>query len=673
MSIASDGTPAPAPTPPPDPPDPPARTPPPPGCFALLGHPNIGKTTLFNRLCGMRAKTANFGGSTVEARVGRTTTGRRVDVVDLPGLYGLNLDRPESRICRAFLHGEVTGPPPAEGVLVVADAAHLRRTLIFTNQALQQGLPSVVALNMVDVAERHGDRVDVDALEAALGCPVVPICARTGEGLEALSAALDRPRQAAGPLADPTDARAAAAWAADLADRVVHHDPDAPPYASATDRLDAVLTHPLLGLIVFAMVMSGLFYAIFALATLPMDLIELSFAWVGGVLETALPAGALRDLVVNGIVGGVAGTVVFLPQICLLFFLIAILEESGYLARAVFVTERLMRVFGLPGQSFVPLLSAHACAIPAIMSTRLITDRRDRIATILVAPFMSCSARLPVYVLLVGILFGDRPLLAGLAFTGCYALGALAALLTARLARRTVLPGRAAPMILELPSYRRPSLRHALLLTVDRAWIFLRNAGTVIVAICVVLWWLSAYPKVEPPASAAALRTEAIVVATVDAEASAALAGEADLLEARHAIAGSFAGRIGRTIEPVFAPLGLDWQLTIGVVTSFAAREVFVSTLAIIFAGTDDAEDQAVLDRIRGARRDDGQPLWTPATAASLLVFYVLAMQCLPTLPVTARESGHWGWAVLQFTYMTALAWTFGFVVHVGLGLLGVS
>jgi ferrous iron transport protein B len=305
------------------------------------------------------------------------------------------------------------------------------------------------------------------------------------------------------------------------------------------------------------------------------------------------------------------------------------------------------------------------------MSTRLIPDRRDRIATILVAPFMSCSARLPVYVLLVGILFGGRPLLAGVAFAGCYALGAIAALVTARIVRRTLLPGRGAPMMIELPSYRVPHLRTAVLMTIDRAWIFLKNAGTVIVAICVVLWWLSAYPAAQPSPAAATLRAQAAEV-TIDEAERAALLVEADAVEARHAVASSFAGRMGRAVEPVFAPIGADWQISIGVVTSFAAREVFVSTLAVIFSGSDDAEDVAVLERIRTARRDDGSPLWTNRAAAGVLVFYVLAMQCLPTLPVTARESGHWGWAALQFGYMSALAWVFAAIVHAGLGLLGV-
>jgi len=645
------------------------------GCVALLGNPNTGKTTLFNRLCGLRSKTANFPGSTVEARFGRLhADDRSLHLVDLPGIYGLNLDRPESKICKEYLAGTITLGPVPEAAIVVTDAANLGRNLIFVNQALQQSLPLVIALNMMDLADRRGIVIDTEELSRRLGCPVVPICARRGAGVEDLVDALDDARLSSADLADPSDARAAQEWAASIIEAcVVTSDEDWPRRDRVTDRLDAICTHPVLGLVVFAALMTGLFYTIFTLAAVPMDLIELLFGILGEAVTAIVPAGAIRDLLVNGVVGGVAGTVVFLPQICLLFFLISILEDTGYLARAVFVTDRLLRRFGLPGQAFVPLLSAHACAIPAIMSTRLIPDPRQRIATILVAPFMSCSARLPVYVLLVGILFRDDPLLQGLAFTGCYVLGAAAALFTALIARRTLLKGAASGMVIELPPYRRPSLRTALVQTLDRAVVFLRKAGTVILAMCIILWWLSAYPAVDEPPAATALRAQARQVAPTSTEDAAALTAEADALAARHAMAGSFAGRIGRTAAPVFKPIGLDWQLTIGVMTSFAAREVFVSTLAVIFAGTDDTESESVLKRIELAKRDDGTFVFDMRTAASLLVFYVLAMQCLPTLPVTAREAGHWGWAALQLGYMSSVAYAAAWLMYVGLGAAGIT
>lgn len=642
--------------------------------YAVVGNPNTGKSTLFGRLCGVRIKTANFPGTTVEARIGTVARdGHRYELVDLPGHYGLNLDRPESRFCKAYLGGQVGAAPPPQAVLVVADATNLPRNLVFVSQAIQSGLPAVVALNMTDLAQRRGLTIDPGALSRQLGCPVVPICARTGEGLDRLCEQMSAPRPGGPSLPDPTAAQAAAEWA----DRVVEQSAGGDRAVGAssdtlTDRLDAAFTHPVLGVLVFAAAMTGLFYAIFTLAGVPMDLIDLLFAHLGTWAGALLPAGAVHDLVVDGVIAGIAGTVVFLPQICLLFFLISLLEDTGYLARAAFVMDRLLRRFGLPGQAFVPLLSAHACAIPAIMSARLIPDHRDRLATILIAPFMSCSARLPVYVLLIGVLFADRPLLAGLAFAGCYVLGATAALLTALVFRRTVLPGASRPMVLELPSYKAPTLRTALLATYDRALMFLRKAGTVIVAICVVLWWLGEYPHAAPPAQATQLRAEA---GAADPDRAAELLAEADALETRHAKANSFIGRIGRAVEPVFAPLGYDWQLTVGVLSSFVAREVFVSTMAVVLTGSDDdpAQADAVRARIVGARRGDGSPLFSTATAASLLIFYVLAMQCLPTVAVTARETGHWKWAALQLGYMSVVAYAAAMAMHAALGWLGVS
>ena len=386
-----------------------------------------------------------------------------------------------------------------------------------------------------------------------------------------------------------------------------------------------------------------------------------------------MPAGPVRDLVAQGIVGGIAGTVVFLPQICLLFFLITLLEDTGYLARAAFVMDRLLARFGLPGHAFVPLLTSHACALPGIMSTRLIPDRRDRLATILVAPFMSCSARLPVYVLLTTLLFAGNPAAAGVVFAGCYLLGAGAALFTAKLFGSTILKGRARPMILELPSYKLPSVRNALLTARDQGLAFLTTAGTVIVAICVVMWWLSAYPHVDPPARAVELRSAAGAPGVAPAQADALIA-EADALHTRASQIGSFAGRIGHTLEPAFRPLGFDWQLTVGVLTSFLAREVFVSTMSVLAAGQADTEvDEGVVTRIRSMTRDDGTPVFTPSTAASALVFFVLAMQCLPTLTVTRKETGSLKYAALQLVYMSGLAYVAAFLLHQGLRAAGVA
>jgi len=652
--------------------------------IALLGAPNTGKTTLFNRLCGLRAKTANFPGTTTDARVGRfqlnDQAGAAAEIVDLPGTYRLFLDLPEARICRGVLEGEGMYRQP-DAVVVVADATNLSRSLCLVGELLGIGLPTVVALNMVDLAQRRGLTLDPVRLGRLLGCPVVPVVARSGRGVAelrlTLASALGEPPVAPElPPPDSADGDALLTWADLVMEQSVG---GAGAVGSGSDtltvRLDQAFTHPILGVLLFAAVMAGLFWTVFALATIPMDLIDWTFGVIGEWVQATLPAGVIRDLLSDGVVAGIAGTVVFLPQICLLFFLISLLEDTGYLARAAFVTDRILSRFGLPGHAFVPLLSSHACALPGILSTRLIPDRRDRMATILVAPFMSCSARLPVYILLTSLLFRDQPLMAGLAFTGCYLLGSLAALISAFVARRTLLKGHSRPMVLELPSYKLPALRTAVITAYQQGKAFLQTAGTVILAICIVMWWLSAFPRVDPPPEATTLRTEAAALEANEPDRALELVAEASNLEAYHAQAASFAGRLGRLIQPVYEPLGYDWQLTVGVLTSFLAREVFVSTLAVLITGEDidDPADEGVFSRVRDAKRDDGSPLFTPATAASLLVFFVLAMQCLPTLVVTRRETGAWRWAALQFFWMTGLAWIFAFVTYQGLHLVGIA
>jgi ferrous iron transport protein B len=634
---------------------------------ALLGNPNTGKTTLFNVLCGARAKTSNFPGTTTSVRSGHCElAGQHVDIIDLPGIYDLRYQSPETRIVREVLAGD--GPSPPDMVIVLVDACNLTRNLVLVGQLLSYGQPVAVALNMVDLAQRRGLTIDEAVMSRRLGVSVVPMVARKGSGLQALRAAITSTLAQPRPFIAPSDLPSADASTETLtvwADTVVGEAASGPVDGQNVDtlgeRLDRTFTHPLLGVLSFAAVMTALFYTLFALATVPMDLIEAIFAGLGDVVRSQLPAGPVRDLLTDGIVGGIAGTVVFLPQICLLFFLISLLEDTGYLARAAFVMDRLLYRFGLPGHAFVPLLTSHACALPGIMSTRLIPDRRDRLATILVAPFMSCSARLPVYVLLTSLIFADQPWLAAIAFVGCYVLGAAAALLSAVLFGRTVLKGRARPMVLELPSYKAPSFMNALLTAKDQGLTFLRTAGTVIIAICVVMWWLSAYPKVEPGPQVDALRAQGLTV-------------EADLLQNRAEQAGSFAGRTGRLMEPLFRPLGFDWQLTVGILTSFLAREVFVSTMSVLVgAGGETEVDEGVIARIRAMTRSDGSLVFTPATSAAALVFFVLAMQCLPTLAVTRRETGSTRYAALQLGYMSTLAYLAALGVHQGLRAAGVS
>ena len=639
--------------------------------IALIGNPNTGKTTLFNRLCGARAKTSNFPGTTTASRVGRAALPGDwiAEVIDLPGLYELALDVPETRIARDVLAGDGLYRRP-DAVLVVVDACNLTRNLVLVGELLAYQVPVVVALNMVDLAQKRGLTIDAGRLGRRLGCPVVAIVARRGDGVDDVRHALSRALAGQGATAAPADVpregasiEALTTWADEVMVDSVGR-PDALYMRDAfAERLDRVLTHPVLGLLTFLVVMGGLFYTLFALATIPMDLIEATFARLGELAAQYLPDGPVRDLVSEGIIGGVAGTVVFLPQICLLFFLISLLEDTGYLARAAFVMDRVLRRFGLPGHAFVPLLTSSACALPGIMSTRLIPDPRDRLATILVAPLMSCSARLPVYVLLTSLMFAGQPLYAAAAFVGCYLLGALAALVTATVFGRTWLKGDARPMVLELPSYKWPSLQNAVITAKDQGVAFLQTAGTVIMAICIVMWWLSAYPKVDTPAEAAALRVQA-EQAGVSVEQREAWLADADVLEKRAAQAGSFAGRIGQVAQPVFAPLGYDWQLTVGVMTSFLAREVFVSTMSVLVGGSGEADvDVGVIQRIRSATRDDGTPLFTTATSASALVFFVLAMQCLPTLTVTRRETGAGKYALMQLGYMSALAYVSALLV----------
>ncbi len=645
----------------------------PPSSIALLGNPNVGKTTLFNRLCALRQKTSNFPGTTQEARLGWVALAGDTEtcLIDLPGVYSLELDLSESKLCRRVLDG-TTIPPgaaPPDAQVIVVDAANLIRNLVIAGQALRRRMPSLVVVNMIDSARRRGVHVDAPALSECLGVPVVLVSARSGEGFNALRAAMLRPEI---PSRTPPESLDELERWADEVYALVGSAPESSRRDRLTDRLDRAFTHPVLGVGLFALIMTGLFWVIFRLAAYPMDWIDMIFATLGGAAESLLPAGILRDLLVDGVIAGVGATLIFLPQICLLFFLISLLEDTGYLARAAFVIDRLLRPFGLSGHAFVPLLSSHACALPGIMAARAVPDRRDRLATILVAPFMSCTARIPVYVLLTTLLFPERPAMQAVAFTGCYALGILAGLISSLVARRTILRGASRPMALELPTYRAPSLRTALLTTYDRAKVFVRKAGTMILAISIVLWWMGEYPHTEPPQQSIELREQASAIDPAEAGAALELTDEADRLEARHSARYSFLGRLGEGLSPVFAPLGYDRQLTIGVLASFAAREVFVTTMAVQVVGTDD-DGEGVFDALKGARRDDGSPVFTASTSWSLLVYYVLAMQCLPTLVVTAREAGGARWAFLQLAWMCGLAYILALIVRQTLLAMGVA
>ncbi|MBK9388062.1 MAG: ferrous iron transport protein B [Planctomycetes bacterium] len=696
--------------------------------IALVGNPNAGKTTLFNALTGLRAKTANFPGTTVEHQVGRARAGAlELEVIDLPGLYDLGGTGLDERVTREALLGEGAHRTRPDLAVVVLDATNLPRTLCLASAVLELGVPTIVALNRMDRARNAGIAIDVAALRRELGVEVVPIAARSGEGLPELRAALARALGASEAPA-PTACGGCRGcghaqrfdWAEAIAERVARTPAE---LGQGSDRLDRVLTHPLSGLLFFALVMTGLFYSIFAWAEAPMAWVEdgvatlqgalapilagwaadatwlaraaifsgtallalvslqLADAWsartrrlvaaAAGLVCAALPSGDLAAVAIEGVLGGVGSVLVFLPQICLLFFLLSLLEDSGYLARAAFVMDRYLSRVGLPGKAFVPMLSAHACAIPAILSARVIENRRDRLATIFVLPLLTCSARLPVYAMIAALLFPADPLQAALLFTGAYALGLLAALLTAFLLRLGVLPGRTEPLLIELPAYKLPSLKNAGLIVLERAKQFLGKAGGVILLLSLGLWAATTYPRLDlatAPAEgrAALVDLEARAAAASDEGVRAELEAQRAAVESRLQVAGSLAGRVGGAIQPLFAPLGFDTEMTVGVLASFAAREVLVSTLAILYgAGEDAAEDALSLrETLDRQVRPDGRPVFDLPTALALLVFFVLAMQCLPTQVVTRRETGTVVWAVGQWVWMTALAWSAGAATH---------
>lgn len=645
--------------------------------LALVGNPNAGKTTLFNALTGLRAKTANFPGTTVERRVGRLHLDRKqIVVVDLPGLYSLDSKSPDEKLAADALQGKLEHTAP-DAALVVVDATNLERNLFLASQVLELKCPVVVALNMMDMARRDGIRIDVAKLRKELGCVVVPVSARNGQGIGELKRELDRLVNGAMPEAvehvDPHCAgcsgctfQARYEWTEQISTRVM--DAAIIQRSKWTDKLDDYFTHPVTGVVVFHVVMLALFALIFWAAQIPMDLIDHLFSTLGSWVGSAVPAGDVQSLLVNGVIGGVGGILVFLPQICILFFALSVLEDTGYLSRAAFVMDKVMRKFGLPGKAFVPMLSAHACAIPAIMSTRVIENPRDRLVTILITPLMTCSARIPVYAMVTALLFPHSPFKAALVFTGSYAFGVFTALIMALIFRRTILPGGSKPLMIELPPYRVPGLRVALLHTFDRAKIFVKQAGTIILAISLILWALSYYPKSAPPAAAVTLNAQAAQMAKAgDAAKADDLRAQADRLTAQHSLQNSFAGKIGHFIEPAIAPLGYDWQIGIGIFSSFAAREVIVSTLAIVYGVGEDAAEHnrsSLYDSLRRARRTDGTPIFNTATCASLLVFYILAAQCLSTTAVVRRETNSWKWPLFQIFYMTGLAYVAALIVY---------
>jgi ferrous iron transport protein B len=608
--------------------------------FGLLGSPNSGKTTLFNGLTGLRARVGNYPGVTVERREGELRHARRhAVVIDLPGTYSLDPLSPDEAVVRRVLAGELSPKPDA--LVVVADACTLDRSLLLLAQVLREGLPTCLVLTMTDELHARGGHIDIAHLERALGIPVLGVVGHRGLGLDALRSLLAAPERWSRPhLLPPADAQARADWAGSVLDHVEHRRPRG---SRLTEAIDRVVLHPFAGSALFAVVMVLFFQLIFAWATPAMNAIDALVAWAAAGAQRALPAGVLADFVAEGLIAGVGSVVIFVPQIAILFGVLYLLEDIGYMARAAFVVDRLMGRIGLEGRSFVSLLSSYACAVPGIMATRTIPAPRDRLVTILVAPLMTCSARLPVYALLIGAFvpavavgpFG----LQGLVLLGLYLLGALSALAVAAVLKRTLLRGEGLPFYMELPPYRVPTLR----LWGSQVWgsvrAFLRRAGTIILGVSMILWVLLNVPRVEPPR------------------------GVSDADARRFALEHSLAGTAGHAIEPLIAPLGFDWKIGVGLLSSLAAREVIVATLAQIYAATD--EDSGLRDAIRAdVDPRTGQRIFTPATVAALLVFFVFALQCLSTIAVMRRETNSWRWPAFAFGYLLAIAWLASFATH---------
>ncbi len=618
--------------------------------LGLVGSPNSGKTTLFNALTGLRARVGNYPGVTVERREGEILLGsRRAVVVDLPGVYSLDAISPDERVVERVLAGDLAPRPDA--LVMVADACSLERSLLVVAQVLRRGLPSCLVLTMTDELRARGGELDLPALERALGIPVLGVVGHRGLGLGELRRLLASPeRWSRPPLLPPEPAIERAAWAASVLAHVVRRRPGA---SRSTDAIDRIVLHPVAGTVIFTLAMAIFFQLIFAWAQPAMNAIDAGVAQAARLARAWLPAGLVADFAAEGLIAGVGSVVIFLPQIVLLFALLYLLEDLGYMARAAFVIDRLMGRVGLEGRAFVSLLSAHACAVPGIMATRTIASPRSRLATILVAPLMTCSARLPVYALLIGAFVPARdvagPLgLQGLVLFGLYLAGSVSALLVAAVLKRTLLRGEGTPFYMELPPYRVPTLR----LLASQVWsstrTFLRRAGTIILAVTVVLWALLTFPRAEIPAG-------------LDREQMS-----------RFALEHSFAGRIGHALEPAIAPLGFDWKIGVGLVASLAAREVIVSTLAQIYAASDEATG------LRDAIRADvdprtGRRVFTPASVASLLVFFVFALQCMSTLAVMRRETNSWRWPAFAFGYLLTLAWCASFAAFHAAAALGLA
>ena len=626
----------------------PPAAPPPPGALktvVLIGPPNAGKSTLFNRLTGLRQKVANFPGVTVEQRMGLMAGVGRDDLtlIDLPGIYSLSPYSEDARVSIDVLRGKMPGTPKPDAVLLVLDSLHLTRQLMLAAPVLAMGLPTLVLLNMSDLMESRGGHIDVLKLARELGAPVAQISAVHGTGLDAVPLFLHQQtdREAAKPLSLPVLGNAASAhtWAAQVSRRTGYR---APLSVEGTRKIDNILLHRVWGPLLFLVVVVGVFEVVFSIGQPLSDGFGDILARIGNLVSPLLPAGWIRSLLLDGAWKGISSVLVFLPQILLLFLFIGILEDSGYLSRAALIADRVMRTIGLNGKAFIPLLSAYACAVPAIMATRTIENRRDRLATILVTPFMTCSARLPVYMLLIAAFIPNTVYLHGLlglrtiVMLSLYLAGFVGAMTTAWLLKSSILKSSETPFILKLPQYRMPTLRSLALRLVDRARIFLRQAGTIILCVTLALWVMAHLPVIQSAGGAISAPE----------------------------LADSLIGRLGHFIEPVIAPLGFNWKIGIGLLSSVLAREVMVSTMGTLYGA--EADTHAL--SLQTALHHD----MTLGGALALMIFFAFAMQCTSTMAVVRRETNSWKWPAVQFLYMLVLAYAAAFVVnHLAMAIFG--
>lgn len=694
--------------------------------IAVVGNPNSGKSTLFNRLTGLRQRTGNYPGVTVEKNTGTAMSGEQsVELIDLPGMFSLSAHSLEERIAADVVLGRMEHMERPGGILAVVDATHLYQGLYLVQQLLELELPVLVALTMTDAAQAAGIQIDTEALSKRLcGTPVYSVVAPTGQGVPKLLEALCQLANDTAPMPPAlsqdlddvigglqqclpatvsrleveralidADSALASEVAASLGDdgiaklaeartRAFGDEPplaaearlryawvrevmsevqsSAPVVATLGSRFAAFMNKPLPGTIGLFILMAIVFQAVFAWATPLMDAIDNSAAALGAAIHANFGDGALASFFADGVVAGVGSVIVFLPQILILFLFIIFLEDSGYLARAAYLLDRLMRSVGLSGQSIIPMISSFACAVPSIMATRVIPDRRDRIATILAAPFMTCSARLPVYALLIAAFVPARDVgflnLQGIVLFGLYMLGIVAGMLTALLMRKTALKGPKPTFALMLPEFRRPNLQTVLMQLWSRVRIFLKRAGTVIFAVAVVVWALAYYPRSDAVSELYSQQAAMLSNRLAGEELDLALV----LLENEQAAAQleqSFIGRAGKTIEPIFRPLGWDWKISAAVIASFPAREVVVAVLGTVYAVGDEADESTLTVRLMSARHADGSPVFTLPMVIGLMIFYAFCLQCAATIAVIRRETNGWGWPLFAWGYMTTLGY----------------